>query len=65
MSNIETFISNHSEALAVAGGWMVHVFWPDIKSAYPYLRDNGGVFGVIKTFFKGQKPQPPTNNEKQ
>jgi len=34
------------------------VFLPDIRAAFPYLKANGGVFGVVKAFFCGEsKPQ--------
>ena len=54
IKELETFISNHSETLAVASAWVIHVFLPDIRAAFPYLKANGGVFGVVKAFFCGE-----------
>jgi len=63
IKDLENFVAAHSATLAVAGGWIIHVFLPDIRAAFPYLKANGGVFGVVKAFFCGEsKPliQPPT-----
>lgn len=58
IKDLENFVAAHSETLAVASGWIIHVFLPDIRAAFPYLKANGGVFGVVKAFFCGEsKPQ--------
>jgi len=44
--------------LSIIAGWFMHVQWPRIKAAYPYLRDNGGVLGVMRDFMIGS-PKPP------
>jgi len=60
IKDLENFVAAHSATLAVAGGWIIHVFLPDIKAAFPYLKNNGGVFGVVKAFFCGAD-KPTTN----
>lgn len=41
--------------ILIGVGWFVHVFWPKIVSVYPWLKNNGGVLGVIKTFVLGDR----------
>lgn len=52
------FFQTHEAALAVATAWASREWqqlWPQIKLAFPYCRDNGGVFGLIWQFFFGRK----------
>jgi len=59
LDKLIAFASAHKEAIIVAAGWATHVFWPNLKQAYPYLRDNGGVVGLVKNVFVGKiQPKP-------
>ena len=62
IDTIIQFIEAHKAADSVAVAWIVRetplVYgWlrDNIVKIYPYVRDNGGVFGVTKTFFWGNK----------
>jgi hypothetical protein len=61
------FINNFSAHEAVVAGvaatamHLVHLAWPNIKlaaaacaRAYPWLADNGGICGAVKTALKGK-----------
>jgi hypothetical protein len=57
--SVPTHLTWGSVTIAVA--FVVHN-WPRIKAslfrAWPWIRENGGVFGVIRTFFIGPKISP-------
>lgn len=62
---IFNFLADHKVALSIASAWAVreaHNAWPVLKTAWPFCRANGGVFGVAWTFCFGQKQSfaPPT-----
>lgn len=44
--------------LPVFNRWIKGTLWPALVAIYPYCRDNGGVGGIIKSFFAG-KPKTP------
>jgi hypothetical protein len=57
MTNLITWLRSHEAFCVTAAAWATreaHVWWPRIVQIYPYCRDNGGVFGIIGKFFKGQ-----------
>jgi hypothetical protein len=69
ISDAINFATSHKAALEVAGlwlmrevpvawGWVKSSLWPRLVSVYPYLRDNGGAIGVVKTFFVGKTNHP-------
>ena len=43
-------------------GWIKTSAWPRLVAIYPYVRDNGGIFGVAKNFLVG-KPQQQLQNQ--
>jgi hypothetical protein len=60
INELVTVVESHKAAFAIAGAWLVHaahLVWPRLVSIYPYVRENGGVFGIAREFFVG-KPQP-------
>jgi hypothetical protein len=59
-------IQQHGVAVgAICAGiaHLAHVYlppiWERLKHAYPYAKDNGGVWGIVKTFFVGQPKSNP------
>ena len=64
--DIETFYSNHESTMIVVAAWLTREIkviygwikisvWPRLVSIYPYCKTNGGVFGIIRTFFVGEQ----------
>ena len=57
MKQLIDFLVEHKAAVTVAGGWVIreaHQAYAMAKESYPFLRDNGGIFGVTKDFLKGR-----------
>ena len=50
LNDLYAWITDHKAALALGAGWFLHM-------GYPYIRDNGGIVGIVKVFISG-KPQP-------
>jgi len=62
VSNIEAHKAAASVILAwlvretpVIYGWLTNNIWPKLVSIYPYCKTNGGVCGIIRTFFVGER----------
>lgn len=58
INDISTFISTHESTMVVLSAWLSkewHVAWPAIKSSFPYVRDNGGLWGLFLEFVVGKK----------
>jgi hypothetical protein len=34
--------------------WFTHVYCPHVIKVYPYLVENGGIFGIVRRFFFGK-----------
>lgn len=67
MKDLIDFAIEHQAAATVAGAWMlreIHICWPALVQIYPYLRDNGGIVGVIRNFLVGKTTTPQTPDPK-
>ena len=50
--------------IALAAGWIAHVYIPHLVQVYPYISANGGVFGIVRSFLFGRsQPSTTSNNE--
>ena len=65
------FIQAHKAAAGVAIAWIVRetpavYVWvrDNLKVMYPYVSTHGGVFGLVHSFFFGQKPVVDTAEQK-
>lgn len=61
-SQVIQLAEQHKAATEVAALWVVKevttyapIVWKKLVNMYPYCRDNGGVFGIVKSFFEGSK----------
>jgi hypothetical protein len=64
IAQLATFVSDHKGMLATAGMASVHfahLAWPRLVAIYPYCRDNGGAFGIVRDFFHGKAEARPAN----
>lgn len=66
ITELTNFATTHQAATLALGTGAVHaahLIWPRLVGMYPYCRDNGGVAGILRNFFKGKAVAPlaPTN----
>lgn len=67
---IVTDVEQHKGIVMVVVAWIAHSqiipkAWNKCVAIYPYCRDNGGVWGIVCTFFVGKKQeQKIKQNEK-
>lgn len=60
LNDIMAFLATHEAVLAVGAAWASREWsqmWPSFKMAYPWLKSEGGVKGVISNVLVGE-PQP-------
>lgn len=50
---------DHKEAIVTGSGWAAHA----ITMHFPYLRDNGGAIGLVKTLLFGKKAAQPNQDK--
>lgn len=65
INDVSTFIQTHESTMMVASAWVSrewHQLWPSIKMSFPYIRDNGGLWGLFVEFIFGKKPASNTLN---
>jgi len=61
ISNIIDAILPYKGYIALAIGWIAHIYIPHLIRVYPFVSMNGGVFGLVCNFFFGVKtPVVPT-----
>jgi hypothetical protein len=41
--------------LVVVIGWVTHANWHNVLGAWSWLKEQGGVFGILKSIFVGNK----------
>ena len=59
---INTVVENKGY-IALASGWLLHVYVPHLKRVYPFISTNGGILGLVRRFLLGTNPavvNPPT-----
>jgi hypothetical protein len=60
IKGIVELILQYKGYIVLASGWFIHVYYPYILQIYPFVVQNGGLIGLVKKFFFGNPPQPPT-----
>lgn len=58
LNDISQFVATHESTMMVMAAWASrewHQLWPTLKNAFPYIRENGGVWGLFKEFWVGKE----------